>query len=498
MLLLLLAACGTGDGAPPAVRSGSPEDSASGGTGDEGEGEGEGDGDGDGADVETVEVAHTRELRGAWVATVWNINFPDETGAEAQKAELDAMVDSLSDHHFNAIFFQVRPEGDALYASELEPWSRYLMGTQGEDPGYDPLQHLISSAHASGLEVHAWLNPYRAKASSSSTAVSPHATIDDPTNCHEHGTSVWMDPGAPSIQARTEAVIVDMVERYELDGVHFDDYFYPYPGDEDFPDDETYAAHGGGMDRDDWRRANVNGLVASVSEAIDATDPTVRFGISPFGLYRNGVPEGTWGFDPYEGLYADALHWVEQGHVDYLAPQLYWPSTSEGQAYGTLVDWWAASVGAHDRLLFPGNYLAKLGEDPDFSPDEFATQVRLTREAGGQGNIWYHLDPLLDDTEGIQATFDELYPSAVLTPPLATATGTVAPPQVVQDGGTVALSHDQRLRAWAVYTKDTGAWTLDRLVPGAASELTLATGSWALSAVTRDGVESRGVVVSVD
>ena len=492
MLLYLLLACANGDDGTSGTRKGPSEDTSSGSDTDT-----QSDSGGD-PDVETVEVAHDRELRGAWVATVWNINFPTSTGAEAQQAELEAMVNTLADQNFNAIFFQVRPEGDALYDSALEPWSRYLTGTQGQDPGYDPLATLISLAHHRGLEVHAWLNPYRAKASASSTAVSPHATIDDPTSCLEYGSYVWMDPGAPSVQARTEAVIVDLVERYDLDGVHFDDYFYPYPTDVDFPDDATFAAYGGGLDRDDWRRANVNKLVASVSAAIDAADPTVRFGISPFGLYRNGVPEGTWGFDPYEGLYADALHWVEEGQVDYLAPQLYWPSTSEGQAYGTLVDWWATSVGAHGRLLFPGNYLAKLGTDAAYSPAEFATQVRLTREAGGQGNIWYHVDPLLDDTEGIRATFAELYPSPVLTPPLATASGTVAPPKVEQSGATLTLSHAERVRAWAVYGNGADTRTLDRLVPGEETTVTLPAGSWAVSAVTRDGLESRGVVVVVE
>lgn len=500
LLLITILACSSGDGATPGVRAGSSEDSGAGTSGGSSGGATGDDDSGSGSDAETVAVSHERELRGAWVATVWNINFPDSSssGATVQQAELDAMVEVLADHNLNAVFFQVRPEGDALFASELEPWSRYLTGTQGQDPGYDPLEYLITAAHARGIEVHAWLNPYRAKASTSSTAVSPHATVDDPDNCHTYGSYVWMDPGAPSIQARTEAVIVDLVERYDLDGVHFDDYFYPYPTDADFPDDATYAAYGGGMDRDDWRRDNVNTLVASVSASVHAADPTVRFGISPFGLYRNGVPEGTYGFDPYEGLYADALHWVEQGHVDYLAPQLYWPSTSSGQAYGTLVDWWAGAVGAHGRLLFPGNYLAKLGSDADFSPEEFATQVALTRAAGGQGNIWYHIDPLMSDTDGIRATFAELYPSPVLTPPLADATGTVSPPELVQSGATVVLSHGERVRAWGVYAQDGETWTLSRLVPGGEAEVTLSAGSWAISAVTRDGLESRGVRVTVN
>ena len=450
-----------------------------------------------GDDADTVAVSHERELRGAWVATVWNINFPTSYDPIAQQSELDEMVDTLADLNFNAIFFQVRAEGDALYDSGIEPWSRFLTGTQGIDPGYDPLAYLIDAAHRRGIEVHAWFNPYRAKVSEGSTTVSPHATVDDPDHCYAYSGYVWMDPGAPSIQARTEAVIVDVVERYDIDGVHFDDYFYPYPDDEDFPDAATYAVYGGGMSLADWRRDNVNGLVALVSETIDAISPDVRFGIAPFGLYRNGVPEGTWGFDPYDGLYADAMHWVEQGHVDYLAPQLYWESTSDGQAYGTLVDWWAEQLAANDRLLFPGNYLAQLGEDPDYTAAEFATQVQLTRDAGGQGNIWYHIGPLLDDTEGISATFAELYPTPVLTPPMATAAGTVAPPQVTLTGTTAALSHSQDVRAWAIYAEEGEGWVLDTLVPGVEAEAELGAGTWAISAVTRDGLESRGVVVVV-
>lgn len=446
--------------------------------------------------VETVSVSHTRELRGAWVATVWNINFPTSDGASAQQAELDAMVETLAELNFNAIFFQVRPEGDALYASDLEPWSRYLTGTQGEDPGYDPLDYLIETAHAQGIEVHAWFNPYRAKASSSSTAVSPHVTIDDPDACVTYGSYIWMDPGMPSVQQRTEDVILDVVERYDIDGVHFDDYFYPYPNGDDFPDDASYASYGSG-DLEDWRRDNVNSLVHAVSAGIASFDPDVRFGIAPFGLYRNGTPDGTWGLDPYDSLFADALHWVEEGDVDYLAPQLYWTSDSEGQAYGLLVDWWAEQLLANGRQLFPGNYLSQLGTTSSWTAAEFATQVALTRDAGGQGNIWYNIQPLLDDTDGIRSTFAELYPGPALTPPLATASGTVDPPDVALSGHTAVLTHDEPVRAWAIYASDGDDWVLDTLVPGTESEVALATGTWAISAVTRDGLESLGVVAEV-
>ena len=281
---------------------------------------------------ELVEVGHTRELRGVWVASVGNINFPSEQGlsAEAQQAELTAMFDAVAAAGLNAVFFQVRPECDALYASPLEPWSRYLTGTQGQDPGYDPLEFAVTQAHARGLELHAWFNPYRAKASAASKAADGHISKLLPQYAYTYGNFLWMDPGAVEVQDQLVAVIADVVTRYDIDGVHFDDYFYPYPDEDPFPDSGTYGAYvqgGGQLGLADWRRDNVNRVVERVGLEVAKLRPSVRWGISPFGIYRPGIPEGIQGLDQYDAIYADPVKWMQEGWLDYLAPQLYWPST---------------------------------------------------------------------------------------------------------------------------------------------------------------------------
>ena len=265
---------------------------------------------GEGVMTELVDATHRREFRGVWIATVANINFPSRPGlsVEAQQAELRDLVTLTADAGLNSIVFQVRPECDALYSSSLEPWSRFLTGTQGQDPGYDPLAYLLEQAHARAIEVHAWLNPYRAKSNSGSTAVAPHLSITQPNYAHRYGTFVWMDPAAEPVQAALLAVIEDIVTRYDVDGIHFDDYLYPYPDGAEFPDDATFAAYqaaGGGLGRADWRRDNVNRMVEAIHEMLLDRAPAVRFGISPFGIYRPGQPPGINGLDQYAAIFAD-------------------------------------------------------------------------------------------------------------------------------------------------------------------------------------------------
>ena len=456
-----------------------------------------------------VDVSHERELRGVWVATVANINFPSRTGlsADEQQAELVAFLEVMTSLNLNAIFFQVRPEGDALYRSELEPWSRFLSGTQGGDPGYDPLQFLIEAAHPRNIEVHAWFNPYRAKSSHTSLAVAPHISVTNPEEVRRYGSYEWMDPGSEVVRERTRSVIIDVVERYDVDGIHFDDYFYPYPDGSPFPDDRTYQAYldgGGTMSRDDWRRDNVNQLVREVSEAITSLKPEVRFGISPFGIYRSGVPEGIVGLDQYSEIYSDPVAWVEGGWVEYLAPQLYWPTTQTAQAYGVLLEWWAGVLHEGDRALFVGNYLSQLGSSSAWTVDEITTQVELTRAArdrNARGNIFFHIEPFQSNRSDIATTFsDEFYQSPVLTPPLATATGqSVEPPVVTVLGETLSLSSSESIRAWLIYRDNgSGSFVLDRIVAAEESSITCGSGRWAVSAVSRAGVESQGVVVVME
>jgi uncharacterized lipoprotein YddW (UPF0748 family) len=451
---------------------------------------------------EWVVVAHERELRGVWPPTVWNINWPSTTGLEPEhaKAELVALLDVAEESGLNAIFFQVRPEADALYDSQLEPWSRYLTGSQGTDPGWDPLAFVLFEGHARNLEVHAWLNPYRAKASSSSIAASNHQSIVNSSYAYPYGSTLWLDPGAPPVQDHLNAVVADLVSSYDIDGLHFDDYFYPYPNGTAFPDSATYAAHGGGMSLQDWRRDNVNQMMQRVSTTVEGIDPAVRFGIAPFGIYRPGTPVGITGLDQYNELYADPVLWKANGWVDYLAPQLYWPTTQTAQAFEPLLDWWA-DLPEEGRSTFVGHALYQLGSNDTWNVEEFRRQILLTRSRRGDGvygSIHYHLDPLVENRHGIRDVFrDDLYAVPALPPPVFDmANVSVSPPTLVATASGVDVSHPTA-RRWVVYAEDGTDWSIDRVVPAEVAELELEPGRWAISAAGKHGVESLGVVVEV-
>ncbi len=438
-------------------------------------------------------VGHAREFRGVWVATVSNIDWPSRRGGSVaeQQAELRAIVDACADAHLNAIVFQVRPEGDALYASTLEPWSRYLTGTQGADPGWDPLAFLVDEAHAHNIEVHAWLNPYRARASQGSSLASSHMAVRLAEHAHDYSNVTWMDPGAEAVRDHTVAVIADIASRYAVDGIHLDDYFYPYPDGTPFPDDATWAAYqagGGALSRDNWRRDNVNQMVRRVHDTLADIAPNVRFGISPFGIYRPGQPEGIVGLDQYAAIYADPALWKQMGWVDYLAPQLYWATNDAGQEYGKLIEWWSAQDDG-SRYTFAG-----IGLYREFSLDEYGAQLALSRAHAGEnslGNIHFSMRHVTGAVAN--AMRDDWYPTPVLTPPLAAHRDATMPPPAVGDDDSV--SHPGDVRAYAVYRDDGGAWVLDRLVPGDAAHIDLVAGRWAISAVGHHGVESYGVVV---
>jgi uncharacterized lipoprotein YddW (UPF0748 family) len=466
------------------------------------------DSTGDEPPPELAEVGHERELRAAWIATVYNINWPSSTGlpVTAMQDELLAFLDMAVDHNLNALIVQIRPEGDALYASDLEPWSRWLTGAQGADPGFDPLDFMLEQAHARGIEIHAWFNPYRAAASASASLVPPHMALAHPQHAHTYNSALWMDPGAEPVQEHLVDVILDVVDRYDIDGVHFDDYFYPYPDGTPFPDGSTWNAYqdgGGTMSRDDWRRDNVNRIVELLHDEIDAAKPWVRFGISPFGIYRPGMPPGITGLDQYAAIYADPVKWIQEGWVDYLAPQLYWPSTQTAQAYEPLVEWWV-SIAPEGRNVFVGNALYQLGSTSAWTVDEFRTQIELSREyqVDSPGNIFYHIRPLMTDQLGIATMLsDEFYTQPVLMPPMWERAGdAVAYPRVNVVGTTVELTprDDTPLRAWVVYRDEGGVFVLDHIVPVVQGDtIELSPGRWAISAAARTSVESMGVVVEL-
>jgi len=456
--------------------------------------------------VTGVEVSHDREIRGAWIATVFNINWPSRSNlrAEEQQRELDALFDAAVESGLNTIFLQVRGEADALYRSPLEPFSRFLTGSQNGDPGYDPLEYAVEAAHARGLEIHAWMNPYRAYASTTTTGTAPnHVTNTRPDFVVKYGDNYWIDPGSASGRAHTLAVIRDVLERYDVDGLHFDDYFYPYP-EEDlaFPDQATYDAYrstGGRMNRADFRRDSVHQLVQSVHALVEELRPDVRFGIAPFGIYRPGMPEGITGLDAYAKIFCDPLRWMDEGWVDYIAPQLYWPTTQTAQAYEPLLDWWADRAFEAGVDLVPGNFASRLGETEAWTRRELRTQIELTRAArdrGARGNIFFHIGPIAEDRMEVRRMLlNRFYGRPAASPVMPGATGRPAPPSVwIDDAIVTASALDERTRYYAVYQDD----ELVRLVPAVTPTFELSRGDYLVSIIDRLGRESLGVEVFID
>jgi uncharacterized lipoprotein YddW (UPF0748 family) len=306
-----------------------------------------------------------REFRAAWVATVANINWPRKPGlsVDSQKIQALAYLDFLKANNFNAVIFQVRPQADALYKSNIEPWSYFLTGEQGKapDPYYDPLEFWTEAAHDRGLEMHVWLNPYRVHHPSGGPVTESSIARKKPELVLKLKTEgyYWFDPALEGTKAHSTAVVMDIVKRYDIDGIHFDDYFYPYREYnkmEDFPDSVSYAAYqakGGKMSRGDYRRDAVNSFISNLYKQIKKEKKHVKFGLSPFGIWRPGYPEGICCFDQYDVLYADAKLWLNKGWIDYFSPQLYWPITRMNTSFPLLLGWWR-DENTMNRHLWPG------------------------------------------------------------------------------------------------------------------------------------------------
>jgi uncharacterized lipoprotein YddW (UPF0748 family) len=370
-----------------------------------------------------------REFRGAWIATVGNIDWPSKPGltAEKQKAELTAILDKAAELKLNAVIFQVRPMADALYKSTREPWSEFLTGTMGTDPGYDPLAFAIEEAHNRGLELHAWFNPYRARhPSAKSSVTADHITKRQPELAKPYGTHHWMNPTHPDVQEHSLAVILDVVHRYDVDGIHIDDYFYPYKekgaGGKviPFPDDDTwtlYQKDGGKLARDDWRRDAVNSFVKRMYTETKKVKPWVKVGISPFGIWRPGNPPGITGLDQFAELYADAKLWLNEGWVDYFAPQLYWPINQERQSFPKLLEWWGGE-NSKKRHLWPGLFTNRVtGTEKGWRASEITDQIALTRkQKGASGAIHFSAKALMPNPGGIADELVKAYAERALVP----------------------------------------------------------------------------------
>ena len=375
-----------------------------------------------------------REFRGAWVATVANIDWPSRKtlSTQEQKAELLAILDRAAQLNLNVIVFQVRPACDAMYASRIEPWSEYLTGTMGKapEPFYDPLALAVAEAHNRGMELHAWFNPYRARLRSATSPVAPtHISKTRPQLVRQYGEFLWLDPGEKEVQDYSLSVVMDVLKRYDVDGIHFDDYFYPYKAKDsagrelDFPDEASWQRRGAGgkLSREDWRRENVNLFIQRVYNSIKTAKPWVKFGVSPFGIWRPNHPQQIKGLDAYASLYADSRKWLANGWVDYFAPQLYWAIDPPDQSYPVLLRWWAEQ-NPKGRTLCPGMDSTKVSGQAQsrraWQPEEIVNQIRLTRkQQGAHGHIHWNMKSLMRNSEFDQVLAREAYQQPALLPP---------------------------------------------------------------------------------
>jgi uncharacterized lipoprotein YddW (UPF0748 family) len=455
-----------------------------------------------------------REFRGVWVATVANIDWPSKPGlpAEEQKKELLAILDQAVALKLNAVIFQVRPMADALYESKLEPWSEFLTGTMGKSPGYDPLALAVAEAHKRGLELHAWFNPYRARTpTAKSPAPDTHITKKRPDLAKPYGTHYWMNPTHPDVQDQSIAVILDVVKRYDIDGVHVDDYFYPYKEkDKDgaiipFPDDDTWAKYqkdGGKFARDDWRRDAVNRFIERMYKEVKKEKRWVKVGISPFGIWKPGHPEGIAGLNQYAELYADAKLWFNEGWVDYFTPQLYWPIAQEKQSFPKLLTWWAGE-NTKKRHLWPGLYTSRVtGAEKGWRAKEVSDQIEITRkEKGVDGVIHFSMKALLRNPGGIADELQKTYAEPALVPetPWLAEGKAPAKPEITReklDGKNVFRIKTGPGTRFVVVRAETGD-TWKTTVTGAYAEgVTFpATGRVVVSALDRTGRASEPVEV---
>ncbi|NUO99014.1 MAG: family 10 glycosylhydrolase [Nonomuraea sp.] len=461
-----------------------------------------------------------RQLRGVWIATVKNIDWPSRTGLgqARQKAEYVKILDSAVRRNLNAVFVQVRPASDALYRSSLEPWSQYLTGTAGKDPGWDPLPFLIEEAHKRNLEFHAWFNPYRA----SYDADISKLPANHPARQHrdwtvKYGGRLYYNPGLPQVREHVTKVITDVVSRYDVDGVHFDDYFYPYPGEGGtFDDKAAFAKYGKGDKLADWRRSNVNKLIAQVDEAVHETKNHVKFGISPFGIWRNksNDPSGsaTAGMSAYDSIYADARAWIKAGTVDYVLPQLYWPRGFKAADYKALTSWWAGAVKGTDVQLYIGQALYQVGTKTNAAwskPGELSSHLTINRRYEQvDGDVYFSAKQLLTNPLGaIDRLAKEHYSRPALLPLMDDRGGEAPakPAGAKAAGSTLSWTPSQGARAYAVYRvpesgKDchtTDARNLVAVVTGASYKAKSA-GTYLVTSLDRLHHESKGVKVKVD
>ena len=359
-----------------------------------------------------------REFRGAWIQCV-NGQFMG-MGTRQMQETLTYQLDRLKACGVNAIIFQVRPECDALYESNIEPWSRFLTGRQGEPPSpyWDPLAWMVEQCHRRGMELHAWINPYRAKTKTTRELARNHVAIRHPETVFAYDGQLILNPGLPENRDYICKVVADIVERYDIDGLHIDDYFYPYPvAGQTIPDDKEFAAYNNGIrDRGDWRRYNVNVFMKQLYETIHKVKPWVKFGVSPFGIYRNKksaptIGSNTNGLQNYDDLYADVLMWVNNGWVDYCVPQLYWPIGHKAADYETLIKWWNKYAGK--RHLYIGEDVERTAKSADLhnrNVNQLPAKRKLHGEMGNvNGTVLWYAKAVVDNVVNYGSLLEKVY-----------------------------------------------------------------------------------------
>jgi uncharacterized lipoprotein YddW (UPF0748 family) len=467
-----------------------------------------------------------REFRAAWIASVANINWPSRPGlsTEEQKTEAIDLLNYLQANNFNAVILQVRPQADALYASSIEPWSYFLTGQQNKAPFpfYDPLSFWIEESHKRGMELHAWLNPYRAHHTTGKNISEKSIVRTNPEQVHLLKEGFWwMDPSLKSTQDRTSKVVIDIVKRYDIDGIHFDDYFYPYPsynGDKDFPDHKSwneYLKNGGDLSRGDWRRESVNILIERLYKEIKAEKKYVKFGISPFGIYRPGYPASVKGFDQYDKLYADARLWLNKGWIDYFTPQLYWPINKPGQSFPVLLAWWQQE-NKMQRHLWPG---ISIGTDKYGITDnkEVLDQIKLSRTLipKSQGVVHWNISSLTKNPTLTQELKQGPYKVQALIPTSTWLNSTLptAPRVTIKKTGesinVIWNSTEKETFRWVVYSQYDNKWEYEiknkeelttslklKVSNGSGSSATLK--NIVVTAIDRTGNESAQTMISVE
>lgn len=431
-----------------------------------------------------------REFRGLWIATVQNLDWPSRPGVsvDVQEKELNQLIHKAAQTRLNAVVFQVRAASDAFYPSRYEPWSEWLTGEQGKPPGigFDPLLTAIRAARLRGMELHAWFNPYRAGFVKGATSFHEnHISRLRPDWVHQYGQQLWLDPGLPEVREWITRSILDVVKRYDIDGVHLDDYFYPAPETipngsfQEFPDHvawDRYRKSGGTLGRDDWRRDNINHFISRLYREVKAVKPSVKVGISPRGIWQPNHPTGIQGFNAYKGIYADSRLWLQEGWMDYFSPQLYWSLGKKEQSFQSLLHWWDEQ-NHQSRHLWPG--LATYRLENEWSAKEIIHQIQRTRlRPYPHGHLHFRAKHVVDKTGDLHFSQirSAVYRDFALIPESPWMSSNPDPPLATELIRSEALpgklefiwaTQSGQLPRWWLYQARFGQSWQNRLIPGA-------------------------------